>query len=866
MMIEPKDNLDFNELLERRMAGQSVEAPASWQQELDQAIAGHAALQELLAETVGQTDTVTERRAPPSLDDEFEILRELGAGGMGVVYLVRQKSLDRCVALKVLRSDHRQSPSQMERFLGEARHLARLRHPNIVAVHEVGQALDEPYFTMDYVEGESLAKRISTGALSPTQAIAIWKQAAAAIQFAHRQGIIHRDLKPSNVLLDQEGQAYVTDFGLARDMSGPVHLTQSGELLGTPQYMAPEQIRGQSQTVGEATDVYGLGLLLYEMLCGRPAFVASSMADMLVKSLHETATPLRELDRRIPLDLETICFRALEKVPERRYASVAAMLEDVRRWESGEPLLAKRPGVVQKSCRWLARHWKIGLTAMMTACVMMALLWPYFDQSYENLMAMGDEEFASGQFEVAARVYARAVKKASPSQIEPTIQRFARASRNITDGQTAVQLALPLLDYVPDFSLGAHDYLLAMAVAERVRGSTPNHSLNDWHVVPTPALELVKTRLELALATNLSPEHQLAADELLTAVNLVISQNRPWSRSAPEYLYVLPGGTVAELRSVLEDETQPLWSRAKVGLALGKKLEEQGQPEAAIPVYQQALLYFQQVYPMLSGVTVARGSNISRVGAPDAEETGLVRDVVSRLNRLAPQRPVATGLIEFSVTGFQLDNDIGLDLVLELMDPAVNNPNEGLSHNLPRLVPLRQDAPVSVQVLAGTYKLRAVSHHSRWNDSVAAVARRLEIDIDDWPERIEVGTGKVTLPPIELRLAEPVKLLEPSGELVKLPHMVFRWREIPSAIRYRIDFQTISDTPHSIVNYFMGIEVNEAELNLMKLSDHQKTQIRENLKLGITGGWSVDAYDSAGRRIGKTLEAARFVVAEELAP
>jgi predicted Ser/Thr protein kinase/tetratricopeptide (TPR) repeat protein len=865
-MIEPKNTLDFSDHLERRMAGQSVESPTSWQQELDLAVAGHAALQELLADTIGQGDTVTERRTPPSLDDEFEIQRELGAGGMGVVYLVRQKSLDRCVALKVLRSDHRQSPAQMERFLGEARHLARLRHPNIVAVHEVGQALNEPYFTMDYIEGESLAKRVSAGALSPTQAVAIWKQAATAIQFAHRQGIIHRDLKPSNVLLDKDGQAYVTDFGLARDMSGPVHLTKSGELLGTPQYMAPEQIRGQSENVGEATDVYGLGLLLYEMLCGRPAFVASSMADMLVKSLQEVAKPLRELDRRIPLDLETICFRALEKAPERRYASVAAMLEDVRRWESGEPLLAKRPGVVQKSCRWLATHWKIGLTAMITAGVMLALLWPYFDQSYENLMAMGDEEFASGQFELAARVYARAAKKASSSQLEPTIQRFARASRNITDGQTAVQLALPLLDLDAGFSLGTHDYLLAMTVAERARRSTRNYSLNDWHAVPAPALELVKTRLELALANNLNPEQKLAADELLTAVNLVISQTHLWSRTAPEYLHVLPSGTVEELRSMMDDSTQPDWNRAKAALALGKKLEEQGQPQVAIPIYQQALIHFQKVYPMLSGVTAARGSKISRVGAPDAEETSLLRDLVSRLQRLAPQQPIESGLIEFSVTGFQLDQNIGLDLVLELIDPSVNNPDEGLSHNLPRLVPLRQDAPVSVQVLAGTYKLRAVSHHSRWDDSFAAVARRLEIDIDDWPELIKVGTASVTLPPIQLRLAEPMELLEPSGDLIKLPHAVFRWREIPSAVRYNLVFQTISDTPHSIVNYFMGIEVQAAELELMNLSDRQKSQIREQLKVGITGGWSVDAYDSLGRRVGKTLDASRFVVAEELAP
>lgn len=863
-MNKSSNGTEFDELIEQRINGLSVEPPTEWQVEFDQAISAHNVLQNLLVETVTQADSVAEHRSAPSLDDEFEVVRELGAGGMGVVYLVRQKSLGRHVALKVLRSALRESRSQLERFLGEARHLARLKHPHIVSIHEVGMASEEPFFTMDYIEGESLAKRIAKGALSPSQAIAIWKQTAAAIQFAHRQGIIHRDLKPSNVLLDQDGQAYVTDFGLARDMSGSEKLTQSGELLGTPQYMAPEQIRGQSQAVGEGTDVYGLGLLLYEMLSGRPAFTASTMADMMVKSLQDSAPPLRELDRRIPLDLETICFRALEKEPERRYANVAAMLEDVRRWEAGEPLLAKRPSLLKKTWRWMRSHWKIGATALATACLVLALTWPYFDQSYDNLMAMGDEEFASGEFEVAARVYARAATKAGPNQIDQAIQQFARSSRNMKDGQAVVELALPLLAYDADFSLGPHDYLLAMAVAQRYQSSHSPGSLNDWHTVPNDGLQLVRTRLERALSNNLSDDEKLRTEEVLSCVDLAMSVNRPWSRSFPQYLHELPSGTKAEIQALMDDENEPHWNRAKAGIALGRELEKQGEPQAVIQVYEQALVQVKKVYPMLSGVIAARGTKVSRLGAPDTEETGLVRDLVSSLQRLDSNRAIPTGFIEFSVSGFPLGDKIGIELVLELMDPAVENPNLGLPHDLPRLVPVRQDAPISVHVLAGTYRIRLSSHHARWDDSVSDVAERLEVDVQDWPETITIGTGTVTLPPIQLRLCQEMEFLEPVGDFVKLPGTVFQWREIPGAVRYQVVFQAITESPHQVIDYFMPIKATTNKLELAALNEQQKQQLRTHWTLGATGGWSVDAYDAKGRRIGKTLTTPRFVITESI--
>ena len=338
-MTAHTDNLDH--LIEAHLEGREVDIPESLRADFEQALAAHGALQSLLHETLVCRRAFASR-LPPDVSGHYDIERELGSGGMGVVYLARQRSLNRRVALKVLRPGERTYGPLVKRFLEEAQHLAQLRHPNIVSIHEIGEAAGEPFFTMDFIDGEPLSASISQNPLTPSRAVEVLKQVAAAIQHAHRQGIIHRDLKPSNVLLDQSGQVFVTDFGLARNVSQESNLTQTGELLGTPQYMSPEQARGQTTLIGEATDIHALGLLLFEMLAGRPAFGAASPADVLVMLLNHDPPPLRAHDRRIPRDLETICLKALQKSPTDRYASVSALLEDLRRYEAGEPLVARR--------------------------------------------------------------------------------------------------------------------------------------------------------------------------------------------------------------------------------------------------------------------------------------------------------------------------------------------------------------------------------------------------------------------------------------------------------------------------------------------------------------------------------------------
>src|SRR5262249_7385620 len=221
--------------------------------------------------------------------------------------------------------------------------------------------------------------------LPPAQALALLKQIAAGGQHAHEHGIIHRDLKPANVLVDAAGHAYVTDFGLARDTAQGSDLTRSGEVMGTPSYMAPEQARGQKELIGEATDVHALGVILYEMLTGQLPYGGGSPADGIGRLITDDPVPPRKIDARIPRDLEPICLKAMAKTPDRRYGSVRALLEDIRRFESGEPVLARRPGLLVQTRRFVRRHAKLATAVLVTAGVLLALAPPPFDKSVAEL-------------------------------------------------------------------------------------------------------------------------------------------------------------------------------------------------------------------------------------------------------------------------------------------------------------------------------------------------------------------------------------------------------------------------------------------------------------------------------------------------
>ena len=287
---------------------------------------------------------------------DYELIQEIARGGMGVVYKARQKSLNRIVAVKMILSGQLAGEVEVKRFRTEAEAAANLQHPNIVAIHEVGEHEGRHYFSMDYVEGKNLADHCAGKPLSANQVAGLVKTIAEAVQYAHQRGILHRDLKPQNVLLDERGQPRITDFGLAKNIEQEGSLTVTGAVLGSPNYMAPEQAAGKQGEVGPASDVYALGAILYHLLTGRAPFVGETPVATMMKVIAEDPAPPRKQNPSLPADLETVCLKCLEKRPEKRYATARALMEDLQRFLNGEPVLAKPASPWRKAWHWLRRR------------------------------------------------------------------------------------------------------------------------------------------------------------------------------------------------------------------------------------------------------------------------------------------------------------------------------------------------------------------------------------------------------------------------------------------------------------------------------------------------------------------------------
>jgi WD40 repeat protein len=286
---------------------------------------------------------------------DYMLFEPIGRGGMGVVYRARQRSLNRLVALKMIRAGQFVTADELRRFQNEAEAAATLDHPNIVPIFEVGKYRRHHFFSMKLISGSSLADRLADYAADPRSAARLLVTVARAVHHAHQRGILHRDLKPANILVDEQGQPYVADFGLARRLEADSGLTQSGAVMGTPSYMAPEQASGQRTAVSTATDVYGLGTILFAMLTGRAPFAADSMAETLQQVRERAPEPPSRLNRRVHRDLEIICLKCLDKDPGRRYRSAEALAEDLDRWLSGMPILARPVGQMERLWRWSRR-------------------------------------------------------------------------------------------------------------------------------------------------------------------------------------------------------------------------------------------------------------------------------------------------------------------------------------------------------------------------------------------------------------------------------------------------------------------------------------------------------------------------------
>ncbi len=305
---------------------------------------------------------------------DYELLEEIARGGMGVVFKARQVSLDRIVALKMILAGQLADQAEVQRFYTEARTAANLQHPNIVAIHEVGQHEGQHYFSMDFVEGRSLAEMVRDNPLPPSQAARYVRIIAEAIHYAHQQGTLHRDLKPANVLVDPFDQPRVTDFGLAKCLGPSARLTASGAVVGTPAYMPPEQASGKGDQLGPASDVYSVGTILYELVTGRPPFQAATPLDTLRQVLETEPAPPRLLNRSVGRDLETIILKCLNKEPTRRYATAQELADDLAAFLEGRPIKARRPSLPERAIRWLRKQRRSVVLSAATAAASMLLI------------------------------------------------------------------------------------------------------------------------------------------------------------------------------------------------------------------------------------------------------------------------------------------------------------------------------------------------------------------------------------------------------------------------------------------------------------------------------------------------------------
>jgi eukaryotic-like serine/threonine-protein kinase len=314
------------------------------------------------------------RRTPLLAFHDYELLEEIARGGMGVVYRARQLSLGRFVAVKMILGGHLANALEMRRFREEAGTIAQLRHPNIVAIYEVGEHAGQPFFSMDLVEGRNLAQLVRDEPLPARKAAAWLKTIAEAVQYAHSRGVLHRDLKPSNVLIESAtDEPRITDFGLAKRLEKDASLTVTGQVLGSPSFIPPEQAAGRKDLIGPASDVYSLGAILYQLLTVRPPFKAETMAGTLRLVAEQEPVSPRLLNASVPRDLETICLKCLEKDPGRRYATAQELADELGRFQRGEPIRARPISPVGKLWRWCGRNPALASSAGAASALLLAV-------------------------------------------------------------------------------------------------------------------------------------------------------------------------------------------------------------------------------------------------------------------------------------------------------------------------------------------------------------------------------------------------------------------------------------------------------------------------------------------------------------
>ncbi|MFO0927388.1 MAG: serine/threonine-protein kinase [Gemmataceae bacterium] len=352
----------------------------------------------------------------------YEIVEQLGRGGMGVVYKARQLGLNRTVALKMILHGELAGEEELRRFRAEAEVVAHLQHPNIVQVYEVGEVGGQPFFSQEFIDGGSLAERLIAGPWVGRAAAELIETLARAIHVAHERGLVHRDLKPANILLTRDGIPKIADFGLAKRLQQEAGQTQTGHIIGTPSYMAPEQASGLVRATRPATDVYALGAILYELLTGRPPFLAATMLDTLEQVRRHDPVPPRQLLPTVPRDLETICLKCLDKTQDRRFATAEQLADELRRFLRGEPIRSRPLSPWHRAAKWVRRQPAIAalsaLVLLITALGIAGIVWQWrlAERHRQTAETRATGEIAAGVAREAALASARPPPVLSPGR------------------------------------------------------------------------------------------------------------------------------------------------------------------------------------------------------------------------------------------------------------------------------------------------------------------------------------------------------------------------------------------------------------------------------------------------------------------
>jgi len=569
----------------------------------------------------------TGKQTRPKVIGGYEILKVLGRGGMGIVYQAKQKKLDRIVALKMVLAGSHASSEQLMRFISEAKAVGHLQHPSIVQIFDVGEHDNLPFFSLEFVDGDSLDRRLDGKPLAPIEAAKLLEILCRAMQYAHDHGILHRDLKPANVLLTKAGVPKITDFGLAKRLedADDSSSTRTGTIMGTPSYMSPEQASGDVRQMGPATDQYSLGAMLYEFLTGRPPFLAAKPIETVLKVLGEEPVPPRQLQSTLPIDIETICLKAIQKEPGKRYSSCSALADDLGRFVRGEPILARPIGRPEQAWRWCRRNPVLAsLIATAATCILAvaiistwsALMFSRKNEELANTNTTLNEVNDTLKSTNADLQESNQEKQRRSERLQQYVQDvFTQTSRlNIQESPKAkdykneiLTKSLPLVDEIRhELPKGGPAEATMMSVLQQLGNSYADQGKTaDAEKARSMLVEMARGRVIIQAGSDKSRQNLVNSLNGLSSTRMELNRDLDSSLALLNESLAISQSIVDEPKAVESTGLgkNPMylskWVLANTQIALGTMLYRKGNSAAALPHYERASELYLQILPTL---------------------------------------------------------------------------------------------------------------------------------------------------------------------------------------------------------------------------------------------------------------------------